>query len=96
MLPGDNLSIKTSLPDQEMLVEANKSSNWPPLTLATIKNNNMDIHNNTNKLNTTHQHKTSTQTHCTTTITDALACKTNSLMQCDKLEARKFLILCNL
>ena len=49
LLPGDHLSVKTHLPDQEILVEATNSNNWPPPTLASIKNHNMDIHNTTTK-----------------------------------------------
>ena len=46
-MPEDYLTIKTGLPNQEILVEAQKSNNWPPPTLAAIKDNNMKILNNT-------------------------------------------------
>ena len=48
ILPGDQLTIKTDLSDQHMVVEAMKQS-WPSLTLATIKNNILKLTNNTNK-----------------------------------------------
>jgi len=47
LLPGDHLTITTDLPDQEMLVEATKSNNWPPPTLAAINNKNIKLRNNT-------------------------------------------------
>ena len=48
ILPGDYLKIKTDLPDPDVVVEAMKSSSWPPPTLATIKNKTMKVTNTTN------------------------------------------------
>lgn len=39
ILPGDHLTVKTDLPDQNIVVEAIKSSRWPQPQLAVIKNN---------------------------------------------------------
>ena len=44
------MSIKTDLLDQDMVVEAIKTHQWPPPTLAAIKNNLIKVKNTTNSL----------------------------------------------
>ena len=49
LMPGDHLTLQTNLPDQQILVEANQPTKWPPPTLATICNQSLSITNTTNK-----------------------------------------------
>ena len=45
ILPGDYLTVKADLPDQDMVVEAVKTHQWPPPTLAAVKNNLIKVTN---------------------------------------------------
>ena len=48
LLPGDSLTINTNLPDQDIVLEAAKSSSWPPPTLAAITNKVTQLTNTSN------------------------------------------------
>ena len=49
LLPGDHMTVKTNIWDQQILVESTKSSSRPPQTLALITNKSMKIHNTSNQ-----------------------------------------------
>ena len=42
------MTVRTELPDQQMVVEAVKMYKWPPPTLAAVKNNIIKVTNTTN------------------------------------------------
>ena len=51
LLPGDTISVQTNIPDQQVLAEAWKSSQWPPPQLSHIQNGLLQLTNESSKSN---------------------------------------------
>merc|ERR1712030_83847 len=70
LMPGDTTEIPIALPDQQVIIEAFKATQWPPLQLATISNGICTL-TNTTKQPVTLTAKKSTQLKITpTTLTE--------------------------